>query len=507
MSILVPHRFFQLGCTGVATLLFLMSAAVSAQTPAAQTSAAQTSAAQTSAAKGQPPCIGSLTAYGRHFPNGKAAVEYIMGPDGLWKHMTHLEYIWNYYGNLPYSNFPVPARHPENLQALIDAADGTRNFTCLAVNSNLMCDSKHRGEIDGTDDYNHDGYPDIPDAGWGFCETNGKGVGGVTRQKPFTVFWYDDNWVAKLFTQAYGKSSPDGVYEYANNHNHWQPLCRVIRGNYNPYQVDYPNTVELDALYYLWTGDKAKALSLWDHLRDQCHPVWDPSLQRYQYSVASDGTYIFGVFKILTDSLLEHGLLTAPKREELLQHSVSLRSFLISLQEKDSQGNLLGWNGAVGHAEGLINTEGTFMSILGLSPIPGSEVYEAGQSPLSFESKNYTLRPSNVYSSVSSLSQPGYMTSGPNYIYPAGGYQVDYYLRCPSPPANAKIASLSVAPSHRAGASLCSENIESSVFRGHNWIKRTLAFTLAHPTPLSFRTYWWGKADMDIACIQVRRIK
>ena len=194
---------------------------------------------------------------------------------------------------------------------------------------------------------------------------------------------------------------------------------------------------------------------------------------------------------------------------------MSLRSFLISLQERDGQGRLLGWNGAVGHAEGLINTEGSFLSILALNASPGSEVYEAGLGPLSSGAGNYSLRPSNVYSAVSGKSQPGYLTSGPDYVYPAGDYQADYLLRCSSPPAGAKIATLSlvassgvgVAPSLAPGVFLCREYLDGSFFHGGTWVKRTLPFTLARPTPLSLRTYWWGGADMDVAFIQVRRLK
>ncbi len=420
--------------------------------------------------------------------------------------MTNLEYVWNYYSELPYSHFPVPEKHPGNIAALIAAADGTRNFTCLAVNSSLMADFKQSGELDSRFDYNHDGYPDIPDAGWGFCEHNGKGVGGVTKGKPFTVFWYDDKWLARYMTQAYGKRNPDSVGTYANHHNHWQPIGRSVGPtNYSPYNIDAVNTQGLDGLYYLWSGNVKRARELWDHVRDLCHPVWDPTMRRYAYSVDSDGTYILGEFKIFTDSLLDKGNLPREKANELIQHSISLRSFLLSLQERDSKGVLLGWNGAIGHSEGLINTEGTFLSVLALNALPGGEVYEAGLPPLVSEYKSYYFRPHNVYSAVCGLSQPGYMTSGPDYQYPAGSYQADFYLRCPNPPDKAEIAILSVQASTQPSKPLISQEAHSEAFHGDTWTRVSLAFTLGTSARLSLRTYWTGKADLDVACIHVRR--
>ena len=106
------------------------------ESPSAATS--QIGAAPTTAAAATP----SIT-YGRHYPNGAAAFEYITGPEGMWKQMVALEYVWNYYEHC------AAAGKPHDRETLIRSADGTRLFTSPDADCNLLLDRNQDGQLDG----------------------------------------------------------------------------------------------------------------------------------------------------------------------------------------------------------------------------------------------------------------------------------------------------------------------------------------------------------------------
>src|SRR6266487_1110215 len=73
--------------------------------------------------------------YGQHFPNGKAAVDYIYGPEGMWKRMNPLQYYWNYYERYATKD------HPFGKDQLIKAANGSAFYTTRDANGYLFCDA------------------------------------------------------------------------------------------------------------------------------------------------------------------------------------------------------------------------------------------------------------------------------------------------------------------------------------------------------------------------------
>jgi hypothetical protein len=115
---------------------------------------------------------GGAFVYGRHYPNGAAAVAYAYGPEGMWKEMNPLEYKWNYYcGGMPGCVLAAapPANHSTDKNALIAYAAGTHFTTALDANAHLLWDMNHDGEIDTST------------GGFAFDEHNGKGAGGVAK--------------------------------------------------------------------------------------------------------------------------------------------------------------------------------------------------------------------------------------------------------------------------------------------------------------------------------------
>lgn len=122
-----------------------------------------------------------LFSYGNHFPHGIQAVEYVTGPQGLWRAITPAEYTYNYYDHPA----PVPANHPFNTSGLVAYADGTHFTTCRDANGHLLLDINHDGEIDSVS------------AGYAYFEHAARGTDNVLLGTPFTNFWFDDNSLAK----------------------------------------------------------------------------------------------------------------------------------------------------------------------------------------------------------------------------------------------------------------------------------------------------------------------
>src|SRR5262249_13737437 len=157
---------------------------------------------------------GEAFSYGRHHPNGSAAVAYLYSADGMWKNMNPLEYTSNYYPQY------ATANHPYDKAGLIAYANGTHFTTARDANRHLLAD------------FNHDGELDAAMNGFAFHEHNGKGAGGATRGTPFTNFWFDDNWLARYVSQAYAQPLPNGLSEYGEfvrwrilggDRSHWTP--------------------------------------------------------------------------------------------------------------------------------------------------------------------------------------------------------------------------------------------------------------------------------------------
>lgn len=126
-----------------------------------------------------------LFSYGKHYPNGKQAVDYVTGPDGTWKNLNPAEYIWNYYN---YST--NPPNHPYDKSSLIAYADGTHFTTCRDANGHLLLDFNHDGELDTTE------------GKYAYFEHNGRGVNNTAMGTPFTNFWFDDNTLARYVLWA-----------------------------------------------------------------------------------------------------------------------------------------------------------------------------------------------------------------------------------------------------------------------------------------------------------------
>jgi hypothetical protein len=417
--------------------------------------------------------------YGVHYPNGVAAVNYLYGPDGTWKALDKVEFRWNYYSQY------ATAGHPYNRSSLINYADGTRLTTTLDINAHLLLD------------FNHNGILEAPGSGSAFYEHNGRGKNNRNLAAPFTNFWFDDNWLARYMSRAYHKPEPNGLTQY-HDFTRWQILTGDIT-SWSPYGRDEFDTLALDGLYYLSKGEVKKALDDWKRLRDKSGYTYDNLNQRYQYPNIQEN-YHLGLFKILTDKLLYHWLEGIYNQNDLLQHSISLRSNILSNQERQGS-QLYGWISEIDNPATLINTETVAVDVLALGA-GGKFTYEAGEAPLTSDNRLY-LRSRNVLSAVVGVSSAGYMANGPEVKLPTGPYTVDFFLRAPA--SHGVIALLEVYDSS-SGKVLAQRQVNSTdLMSGNQWTRLSLDINLTNANNrLNYRLYWLGNSNLDLACIQVR---
>jgi hypothetical protein len=419
-----------------------------------------------------------LFTYGQHEPNGLAAVNYIYGPNGTWKPLTNVTYYWNFYSQYATSN------HPFNKTELIKQANGSQQTTARDANGYLLLDFNNNGEIDTNS------------GGSAFCEHNGKGVGGQTKTTPFTQFWFDDNWLARHMSNAYGRTPPNGLWS-PSGFTRW----RIMDGNttqWTPYNSQYFDTLALDGLYHLARGDTNNAVAKWNQMLANSGATYDAANQQDRYPNLIEN-YHLSLFKILTEKLLLHGNLDSGKRAELVQHAVTQRSILMQHQEYEG-GKLIAWRGSNDPVT-LINTENASLGSMALGS-GGKWTFEVGRAPMSNANNRYFLRPYNVLSAVTGLSSAGFMAYGPYRKFPIGSYQVDYLLRAPNPFGS--MATLDVYDSN-SGAILATRTVNASEFAKGIWNRFTLSFsTNNNYNSLEFRLYWHNTANMDAAYIQVR---
>jgi len=448
---------------------------------------------------------GTAFTYGRHYPNGAAAVSYLYGPDGTWGSLSGLQYVDNFYPTCATSD------HPSDMSALISAANGPA-FTTRDANCHLLWG-----------DYPGDGGTNVADpqlalpsgnAGSAFHEHSGFGANGVrpAGAPPFTLYWYDDNTLATLMSQAYGQPTPSGLVNVpgftrwpilAGNAAAWQASPYGSSGNPTP--DSYVDTHALNGMYDLAIGNVAAAAQEWTALLALTGATYDSSTQRYLYPSAAMGTnYYFGLFKILTDELRANaGSLGAgdPSDSVLLQHSIALDSNILDNQQIDSgSGALIGWTTNVPTAGSLINTETVAAQVLGLGARANS-VFEPGVLPLTNDANEYFLRPFHALSAVVGLSQPGYMTRGPGFLAPPGTYAVDFRLRAPT--ASGTVATVSVTDG--SANVLATQDVGAAQVAASNaWTEVTLSVTVTGPcTLLDLRTYWTGTSNLDLGPVRV----
>eukprot|EP01022_Parablepharisma_sp_SALTPOND_P033036 TRINITY_DN88079_c3_g1_i1.p1 TRINITY_DN88079_c3_g1~~TRINITY_DN88079_c3_g1_i1.p1 ORF type:complete len:480 (-),score=26.24 TRINITY_DN88079_c3_g1_i1:2318-3757(-) len=422
--------------------------------------------------------------YGKHFPNGNAAVEYIYGPEGTWIPLSTLVYTYNYYEKY------ATTQHPYNKGVLIKEAENQAH-TCRDANGHLLFDK------DGTE---REIVQPLPQNAFAFCEHTGKGLN--IRGKPFYNCWYDDNTLAINLSRVYKKPMPAGLYPY-KDFIRWSVIGDSI-GNYKVYGTDHIDCLALDGLYFYRTGDFEKSYKKFKRILEVSHPTYDKESQRFEYNMPD--VYHFGLSAILAAILLDCEYLPVAKRNEAMQHYVSLRSDILSKQVVEN-GIMKGWLSGYKKTD-LINTETVSANVLALG-IGADLVFEGGKPPLDYsKSSNFFIRSHNVISAaVEGGSKPGLLSCGPYWKFEGGySYCVEFYVRAESPKDCGAIISVVDSINKVILARTRVVFVEGGA--GLNWTKVSLVFALSKTTALSFECYWMGgsssKQNMDLAFIRVK---
>jgi hypothetical protein len=406
--------------------------------------------------------------YGVHFPQGLSAVRYAYGPEGMWKHYSGLLNIYGYYN--------VPGWV---LDELLAYANGTRPATNADPNNNVLFNLA---------------YDSTNATGTSFHEHNGRGIGGAAVAQPFTQFWFDDNFLARYMAQAYGAPLPDGLFVSATR---WQ-ILGFNAVNWPMPQATEPDQFALMGLYYLSRNNINAALSEWSAILHIAGTSYDATNQRYGYPGLT-AEYYLGLFKILTDRLMDAGVAAATQLQ-LIQHSISLRSDILS-EEQIENGTPIGWLTARTGTSSLINIETLAVQTLALGA--GARYsFEADQAPMRSPAGLF-IKPGNVLSAIKGQSPAGFVLYGPYVTLPTGSYFVDFYLRAANPAGLHIYLDVHDASTNQIVGSV---TFAASTFpSGNQWARVSIPVVIRDTgNSMEFRVNWNGAANMDIATVRIR---
>lgn len=430
----------------------------------------------------------SLAVYGQHEPHGKAAVAFIYDRTiGMWREQSPLTFHHNRYDHC----YKGDNYHTVNPDAIIDQAK-TKHLTVPDANCIMLSDLNNDGEI-----------TDNNPSGDAFFEHFGRGDKGDEKIPPYHVFWFDDNWLARYMAVAYARPLPNGL------HDNGYPLRWRQMGGDNSYWSPYPDSsdpdrIALNGIYEINRGNFIGARTHWSTLKALSRATYVSADQRYAYPGIKE-TYHLALWAVLSERLLAASA-SFSERQDVLQHAMSLRSQLLSLQERtppEQGGKRLGWRTSFEHGNTVMNTETTALSVLALGA-NAKWVLESGHPPLRAQAGNYFVRPHNALSAVVGLSSPGHMVYGPYWKLQAGTYDVDFSLRTPSNAGNLQLALVDV---YDGTTRLASTVISTSAMPGNNeWLRHRLTASVTNPAAnIEFRVYWYGNANLDVGSVRITK--
>lgn len=431
----------------------------------------------------------SLFVYGQH-PFASSGVSYAYAT--MFKYCDPATHTWNYKWN--YYAFDATPSHPYDKDALIAAANGTTYYVARDANGHLLLD------------FNHDGEIDVQSGGSAFHEHNGNGSQGAQKGTPFTCFWFDDNWLARYMSRACGREEPYGLSDYSD-FTRW----RILEGSneWKPYEEMYIDTLCLDCLYYITTSQAKLAFdSFFGVVLPKSGASYGNDNQQYTYDKVED-TYHLGLMAIVAAGLMN--LTDDSRSADALQHFISLRSNIISVQQVDQKTQTrIGWLSSLTDPNALINIETIAVSALALGA-NCIEAFEYGYDPLSYDTNAWFFRrPYNVLSAVVGLTKPQmYMSLGPQRSYGGGSYYAEFFLRVPADThADADVGTIDVyyesSPFNQVVAQ--KQLRGSDMAGGDRWTRFLLPFSVDVVTSrgeFNYRTLWSGKVNLDCATIRV----
>jgi hypothetical protein len=460
--------------------------------------------------------------YGIHQPQGLDAVTYLYSANGTWRSYTNLIDVQDTAASVPqygeycgWNTTPVAYQTPVGVWGLspncppAGAMNPVGNLYYSLANDSIATAVPDANQFSLWQlTYQPVGTP-TGISGQAFEDNSGKIAGGAdqTPYQEFSQFWFDDNWIARYMSLAYGAPSPVVLYA-PTTFNRW-----AIYGggttNWTPYSNSsgYIDLLCANGMYYYFTGNYSGAFTNLESALQAAGSIYDSSTQQYDYP-AVYAPYYLGVMKILNEFLLESGQFSGVDLIALIQQSVSLHSAVLKQQQVTTAGVPLGWvTGDPAHMNlqgGNINTETSSVMVLSLSAA-AKYTFEPGLPPTITTCTTCYQRPTeHILSAVVGSTAPNeYMTYGPYINLPVGSYNVEFYLRTGSSPSG-NIANLDVYDAN-SGQVLGSSRVSGgSMPAGDLWTRILVPVNITNAmNQMEFRVYWYGTMNLDISAIRI----
>lgn len=422
--------------------------------------------------------------FGQHFPHGLDAVNYIYGPNGMWRDQSGLQYVWKYYEQC------ATDRHPFARTMLI-IEGSAQNMAAPDADCLILSDLNNDGELS-----------DDRPAGFAFIEHSGRGVAGERTAPPFHQFWFDDNWLARYVAEAYNREHPIGL------HDHGYTIRWRVLGGDNSHFTPYPPSPHvrdrgLNGIYRINAGEFAAAYAYWRTIRNGSGATYDATERRFVYPLIEE-TYELGLWGILSERLLAASA-NFRGRNEVLQHAVSIASELLARQERNAGGQRLGWRTAPGNPLSLMNTETISIAVLALGA-NATFVFEPGHGPLSPANSSFIRGRHNVLSARLPDSTPGEMLIGPDQTLVPGTYAIDFTLRLPSGGRGDALVA-TVAVNDGAGELATARIGSGDLAANGDWLRYRVLTAINNPVNrMTFHVRWAGVFDLDVGPVRVIRL-
>lgn len=426
-------------------------------------------------------CVNSWC-FGIDIPNGLAAVNYIYGPEGTWRHIDGLRYRYNYYKSCSDS----AAGHPYNRAELVKEANGSKFYTAGDGDCHLLFHA----------------YGDTIQRyvnAYAFEEHNGRGAGGKILGNPFSNFWYDDNWLAHYMSSAYSKSTPAGLTMYSG-FVRWKIIDGSTHG-WTLYHNDQRavDLLALNGLYYFAVHEPFNAFLKFNTIISLSGAAYNRVTKQYDFT-RMQTVYYYGLALILVTKLMDSRGLPHNVQGALVPYALSLRAHLLQLQQK-KDGHFISWLSG-DSAHDLINTETTVSAVLGLSTdafytfeADGMAVAARGEI---INRKNNTIIAIPGKTKIGAIAR----TVPVSFLYGSHHYKAVFYLRGnKADVVGAHIGRVNVVGA--SGETLFSQDIVLNCSDSKTWTREVISIPVHDNGKLSFTVIWAGHNTLQVSLIRI----
>ena len=353
---------------------------------------------------------------GKHHPYGNNAMTYIYSSDGFWKSLQHLDYT--------YEKYVASANHPFSAAEFDKGIAKGQYLTCKDEEEHLFGDLNSDGILDS----NLQSY-------YAFNTHNGRTGANVNHAtiSPANSFFYSTNYLGRILANIYGTDIPFGLATY-NDKIKWS-----ILSGYNGPAYLYTGEVSLTTasdyalkgIYYLDSNQQPQALTIYNSLITFLAPSYNANFSIMEYNYSN----LLSNYDLALTLIFISSFYYTTRDDTALQHSVSLRSILLTRQQQSTTVYSTsvvktGWL----NVDGVLAFTETALAIIALG-IGADLTYEILLPPFTSggASPNNVTRLQNHHRYHKILTDYWPTTnigSGPSVTLPLGIVNFEMYVRC-----------------------------------------------------------------------------